>query len=535
MARLLLKARSCIARKTVVALLCGMALVHGCSGFRPAKFADSPVVTSISDNAPIPVPATRQFSEIAYYNDTYLRRPIVGALDVERTPSALDVNATDEVPRSSWFSPVPVDEIRESYDADGGPWPPYIVEAGPTLSQRGGIRIRDARGYRYELHRDPKKLVATTTAVKAIASRIVRALGYRTPDVWIVELTKKNLIVGPKDKSLAGEVERFLASGPAPGASGAYRVSATRWPRGVDVGNTEAFGTRSDDANDRIAHEDRRTLRALRLVAAWLALDRLSPENTKDVYEGDPDEGHLMHYVVGLEYSLGATHLQGIKMRRFPAGHVRGNVFYNFITLGLSPPRDSRPIRSLGDLGHDADPGRLPATYEPSVRMGPDDAYWIAKRIADLPAGVIDWAVQGGQLESTTVARQVTGALLARRSAVVHWAFERVTPLEPESLGLMRAELVLQDKAIASGDAQESEIRYSVRFLDLSGSTLVEEAHLHPHGSLVTIPLLSALLAAHGYFVVEVTAIRHDTAAPRTFEAHLVPATDAWRVAGIVH
>src|SRR5262249_38994844 len=78
--------------------------VCGCS-YRPARFVDRPPVTEVKDDAPVPVPRRWSTIEPLVMAELYVWRPLGSALDTERYPDARDVNAMDEVPRSSWFSP----------------------------------------------------------------------------------------------------------------------------------------------------------------------------------------------------------------------------------------------------------------------------------------------------------------------------------------------------------------------------------------------------------------------------------------------
>ena len=44
-------------------------------------------------------------------------------------------------------------------------------------------------------------------------------------------------------------------------------------------------------------------------MASWLQLEGLGPAKTLDRYVGAPKEGHLVHYVVGLDDALGAGYV----------------------------------------------------------------------------------------------------------------------------------------------------------------------------------------------------------------------------------
>ena len=54
---------------------------------------------------------------------------------------------------------------------------------------------------------------------------------------------------------------------------GSMRATASRYVDGEPVGPFRYYGTRTDDPNDVIDHEQRRELRGLRLFAAWLNHD----------------------------------------------------------------------------------------------------------------------------------------------------------------------------------------------------------------------------------------------------------------------
>ena len=80
---------------------------------------------------------------------------------------------------------------------------------------------------------------------------------------------------------------------------------------------------RGDDPNDLIDHEDRRAFRALKVVASWLELDGLGPAKTLDRYVGAPKEGHVVHYVVGLDDALGAGRV--VRVTDLPPGEAQAH------------------------------------------------------------------------------------------------------------------------------------------------------------------------------------------------------------------
>lgn len=76
---------------------------------RPARFVDRPAVLDVSDEGPIPVPTRLDPLKEVTLSDAFVKRPMVEALETKRPPEAGDVNALNEVPRSSWLSHDPAE------------------------------------------------------------------------------------------------------------------------------------------------------------------------------------------------------------------------------------------------------------------------------------------------------------------------------------------------------------------------------------------------------------------------------------------
>ncbi|MFO0571321.1 MAG: hypothetical protein U0263_37175 [Polyangiaceae bacterium] len=484
-----------------LALLLGSAACH----YTPARFRARSAVQNADDERPIPVPRRSPFVEAFYLSDVYLRRPVVDALDAERFPYARDVNALDEVPRSSWFSPVPLepDAFLARYAADGPPRPPVRIEGSGRFR-----RLFDARGLGYRIIEDHPTLPAVDTAASVIASRLVRALGYRTPETWLVE---------PRSLGLRANTDRW---------------TLVRWPLGAALGPTDMTYRRDDDPNDRVAHRDRRTLRALGVLGAWLDLRELGPSRLVDVYVGRPGRGHVEHLLVGLEDALGAAALAPSHAHAKTQGAVGGNTLENLLTLGLGEANPRAPSRERSLV---AFPASLPARYElghpyePVDRLLPSDGYWIAKRMCAIPSALIERAVADAKLPAP-IQSHVVHALEARRRTLAGYQLSLVTPLEVESVVGRR--LVLSDGAIACRLVNEAESRYEIAFLDDSGRTLAPSVHARPLlGELeLVVPELEA-----GYLVVRVRVERPGQAPARWFEAHFTSRSGALTLVGVRH
>jgi len=474
--------------------------------YRPARYADRPAVTEVADDQPIAMPRRTPFIEAFYLSDVYLRRPIVDALDAERFPNARDVNALDEVPRSSWYDPPPLERgaFAASSSRPGGPEPPIVLRRGSRL-------ISDRRGESYQLESDDGP-PATSTAAELIASRLVRALGYRTPSVTWVD---------PEELGLEAELDPTR------------RWIARRWPLGVDLGPTDMTLPRSDDPNDRVSHRDRRTLRALGLVAAWLDLREIGPHHLRDVYVGRPGRGHVQHFLVGLGDALGSPRTRRSHRRPTAVGVVRGSPIENLVTLGLARPPangdgDEPTLRVFSPTG--AGSHALSDPWEPVDRLLPADGYWIAKRMARIGRGILEDAVRAARFGDPALDAHVLRALMTRRRELVeHW-FSEVTPCELERL--LGRDLVLSDEAVRAGIDTTGSSHYEVTVLDDSGAEVTPTQDVRSRDAEVVVKLPEL---ERDYLVVRVTKIGRAGAAPRPFELHLVQERGAPRVVGARH
>jgi hypothetical protein len=498
------------ARRGAVVLV-GLALTT--CAYRPIRFADQPPAARVADDLPIALPRKRAFLAELYAADVFVRREVVKALDPRRYPAAGDVNALDEVPESTWYrTTLNAFNPLQGYERDGPPVPPWTRRAEPAASETPGAEVvTDARGLAYELVADDAGRERMRTAAAVMASRLVHALGYRTPEVHLV-------------RSPAGK-----------------RLAATRWPPGVDLGPT-TIQSRSDDPNDAIAHVDRRTLRALALVAAWLDLKQLPPRMLRDLYVGKPGRGHVEHVVVGLDGALGVARYHDALGWAQDADRQDSNFFLKLFSMGLSPkPPGLPPVTPWPSVGLIAptlavDQYDVAPPFEPFDRLQPADAYWAAKRIAALPHFTLALAIMAGQLDPPAQ-NWLLQVLHLRRGQVIAWGYDRTTPLEVVTLraGSAGADaLLLADLAIVSRVMAASRSRYLVRYLDSEAHPLAPETTVRPDGAHVVVPLPAAL-GERDYVVVQVQGYRDDQPLPRPFEAHLRPRTGRFRLAGVRH
>ncbi len=484
--------------------------VSACEG-RPARFADRAPVTDAADRAPVPVPARTDSPPARDLFDAQLRRKIVGALDPERIPDALDVNALDEVPRSTFWDPASAGAERAQ------PALPLSALAGPTVTGLPGLSVVDARGVRWELRLDETGEQAHRVASAVVSARALRALGYTTPDVVALSLAPGDLVGAPADPRWA------MARGP-------LRVSATRWPLGIDLGPTPLSGRRADDPNDRVPHRDRRTLRALREVFAWLAVGRLDARALRDVYVGAPGRGHVEHVILGFGGALGAG--AASPSAEAGLGRTYRSVFVEIGTLGLLPPPAPPPLPAIGAIGETVSGSDYEPTppWEPLERTSPADAFWIARRMLALSAERIAAIVADAGIDEEDARARLARLLVARRDEVVRRAFAGVTPLVDPRVESGRV-LVLRDVAVASGLGEGRPARYRVEVVDDDGwpVTFPQNLEAMRETLLVELPALRGDRA-----VVRIRAHRGLLTA-RPVEVHLAVGAGGVRVVGLRH
>jgi hypothetical protein len=526
------------AQKVVgVVLWLGLGLFSAGCVDRPVRFADRPPVLLARDDGPSPVPSIVGVPEAVYLSEVYLHRPLREALDLSPYPECRDVNALDDVVRSSWYQPHPMDlgTLSRGPESDGPPRSPFTVLGSGTVAVKSGLAIVDARGFRYELGIDPPDRREMRTAAVAIAARLVWTFGLLTPPTFVVKVKDRDFWKGRGD---APDPSAFLGSGPPKDPAGYYRVSAVRFPTGPYLGETPESGVRGDDPNDVIPHTERRTLRALQVLAAWIKLSDFSPAKTLDVYEGEAGRGHVVHYLAQLDDALGASDVA--RRSDPPPAEGGGPPGVRLVTLGLwpnpSPPPTQTRIVSLGEIGDEVDARgyRSGLPYEPTDRLLPGDGYWAAKRIAAIPSAAVALAIDAGWLTDVRAERRLYDVLEERRTAVIRAWYRQVTPIEV--VAATRTTLVLRDEGIARNVGSVGESSYRIELLDEDGRRIAPRIVTTPRGDrfVLTLPP-AALETAKSYLVVRVLGKRKKTFLPRPCDVHVKMGEQGLVVLGIRH
>lgn len=507
-------------------MLCVLSCASGAGcRYRPARFADRSPVMAVSDDAPIPVPRSTTYDERAHMSDIYLRRPIFDVFEARDFPTGGDVSSTDEVPRSTWYVG---DAGAERADDSGAPQPPFVPLDEDSSTVEGALVVRDGRGLRYELLADPPGHLGLRTGADVVSGRLLEALGYHTTHSRIVELPVRDVISGTHDSPAAHRLRAWLSSSATP-ASEFVRVSAWRWPPGIDVGMTPDFGRRSDDPNDVVDHQDRRTLRALETFGEWLGWSAFGVRSLRDVYVGRPGEGHLVHHVVGMARSLGTEDVT----TEGPDDH--SSFWMSLVTLGLAPrarqAAHATSFPSLGYLPADFTAGTygVSPAYSPFVRATPADRYWAAKRLLSLEAEVMTSAIDAARLPADAAA-YLHATLSKRRRLLLRDGMDGVTPTDVSATS--GESVWLRDRAIEAGLEDAAHTGYEVAFLDDAGRTRAPPSRTAAIGAVTAISVPAFL---EGLVVLRVRSVRRGFEARRACDVHVSMDRGQARVIGVRH
>lgn len=178
-----------------------------------------------------------------------------------------------------------------------------------------GFVIEDAQKNRYVLKFDPPRYPELCSAADVIGSKIFYALGYNTPENYIVYFRREQLEISdgvmyrhPSGKKIPLSehvVDELLQTQPKR-ADGTYRALASRWLDGKVVGPFDYRGARGDDPNDTLPHQHRRVLRGLAIYAAWLNHHDTTQINTMDTLVTEHGYQYIKHYLIDFGSTLGS-------------------------------------------------------------------------------------------------------------------------------------------------------------------------------------------------------------------------------------
>lgn len=429
--------------------------------------------------------------------------PLSRTLSIEITGEAVNANSLDEVPDSAWFTNRPrAHEVDAEADAEApGACGPDDMLPAPDRVHDGAWRIDHGKdngstlGFRiqvpekgiYMLKADDEGKPERASAASVIGAAMFHALGYYTSCEQIVVLRKAQLRLTPGLKVVANSgvshpfddaaLDRVLAS-TTQLPDHRVRMQASKWLPGFTLGPFRYTGTRDDDPGDVIDHTDRRELRGMRLLAAWLDHWDAREQNSMDVWlAADPSDkrsspGHVVHYVLDTSDTLGGEVSVDEMSRRLGYTYDLdfAEIGRSLITLGAEerPWDHAREMPGREKFGYYRAEDFDPAAWKPAypnpafLRMTERDAAWMARLIARFSRDDIRRFVALGRWQDPGDADYLAGILIERQRRILVRYLGKLSPLgEVRAAGPDR--ICATDFARLREIAAPASFRYTIR------------------------------------------------------------------------
>ncbi len=459
--------------------------------------------------------------------DQTLLRPLVELFALRLESEAVNVNSLDEVPNSSWFTnriglfamsteQVMLGSCSAWLDPTRGPW---MITRAKTQGQNPGFFVKMPDGGTYLLKFDGSFRPTRATCADVIGSKFYHAVGYNTPCNQIVYFQKDILKIAPRAMTIGDDGKKrplqerdieLVLSKAYRRKNGQIRAVASRFLDGEPLGPFGYAGLRKDDPNDVVAHEDRRELRANRLLAAWLNHFDSRGANSLDMLVEEKRRRYVKHYMIDFGDCFGGSG-EDLRLNRL-VGHSHyfdlEHISMDFLSLGLIPrPWERELIEDDAEIfGFYKWENFVPSAWKgiypnPAFdRMSYRDALWMVRIIVRFTDDQIRAAVKTGRLENPRHEKHLVEALIRRRDRIAHEYLRKYVPLDAFRLvrrvpAQLEQSLCFEDLAVKYAEVDPEHVVYKVRFM--AGETLEKELGWlqfqpdlnHPHRSCILLPV----------------------------------------------
>ncbi|HVJ92396.1 MAG TPA: hypothetical protein VM580_21495 [Labilithrix sp.] len=494
------------------------------------------------------------FSPLAWdAADNTLFRPLAKVFAVDPPREARNVNAFDEVPDSAWFTnrigvrkPSLEELVRgackpeDILDPDSATPGEYVIDQGKPNGASPGFRVKIGGKKKYMFKTDFIKEPERPSAAAVIGTALYHAVGFNTSceqvvyvDPKVFEL-KPGLVVTANDGVTRPFDQRALDKviSEAGKRGEKRRFQASAWLGGYLLGPFKYEGTRSDDPNDVIPHEDRRDLRGGRLLAAWLhhfdAREQNSMDSWMAVDKANPESspGWVKHYYLDTSDCLGSLwEWDGIS-RRMGESYLFdfADIGTDFITFGaIERPWERKkfaPKMEMFGYFHweEFDPERWRNEYpNPAFsRATEHDNAWMARILSRFDRADIAAIVKLGKFTNPEADEFLTEVLEQRLRKIASRYLTRLSPIADVRVDA-DGRLCATDLARRRAVRPEAEFRYDATVRSDRGVSSVR-VDVAPDGGLcVTLPHVAADRASPAY----VTVTLRNRVAKGPLEVHL--------------
>jgi len=460
------------------------------------------VITHDNDDFDISEPAYDNsgdyiWSDGTYFMSIYQVRKLFDFNWILRKTSILskeeaeNVNKWDEVPNSTWFTnrhglkPMSQEALARGpgsgSPADGS----WTVIKGKTLGINPGFVVKDSQGKLLFIKFDPSENPGMGTNADIIASRFLHAAGYHVPAYYMIQIDPDLLQLHPeatipgkykvKRKMTKEDIDEILAKAPRD-KQGRIFGNASVGLEGIPKGPFNFMGIRKDDPNDTVLHENRRELRGLRVIMAWLNNHDSRRGNSLDMYVEENGKRFLKHYLMDFSGSLGSGN-------NIPKEKQQGHEYFfdpGIVSLSLGSmgvwikPWEVKEPKLFPEIGlfdwETFHPEKWRGSYpNPAFeKMTLRDAFWGAKIVTAFTDEDIQTIVNEGYFPTPGAKEYLIQTLIHRRDMIGNFWFdtEKMNPLDNftfESNFKGGLTLFFKDLAIERGYADPQLTRYRYR------------------------------------------------------------------------
>jgi hypothetical protein len=222
--------------------------------------------------------------------------------------------------------------------------------------------------------------------------------------------------------------------------SGTYRVIASLAMPGKVIGRIRFHGTRPDDPNDLVPHENRRELRGYGVFSAWFNHVDAKSINSIDVLLNENGRSFIRHYLLDFGSTLGSAGIgprdywEGFEHMVEPPGQIAKGIaglgfyilpwrktdFFESPTVGRIP---------LDNKRWDPEGWRSRVPNPAFIRARVDDKFWAARKAMAITNEMVRAAVAEGKFNDPRSEEFLVQAIIERRDAIGRRYLPAINPI----------------------------------------------------------------------------------------------------------
>ena len=451
---------SMVARsRSVVCAVCALVLSFGwlsssittavrAAGARstPTFYDDDPLMRAVDTQDASKV----QPREISLMLDATLN--LFGRPGLKEVGRAEDVNTIGEVPDSNWFTnragsrPISPDDMLRGPSEDTGPAPGKWTVSRKANGVSPGFTITDERNRQYFVKFDPPGYPELATGAEAVVTRFFYALGYYVPQAIVGTLRRENLLIskdatvrlpnGGRRAMRMSDIDEQLRRAER-NPDGSYRVILAEGLPGKILEAFKYEGTRPDDPNDVVPHENRRELRGLRVFSAWLNHTDAKAINSLDTLIVENGRSVVRHHLIDFNAALGSAGIGPAERRdgyeylaeygpSFKALPAFGFYIRPWMTIHYPTYRGIGRFESERFVPEEWRPREPNPAY---VRSRADDTFWAARKLMAISDDLIRAGVKAGHYSDPRAEEFLVKTLIERRDKIGRAWLTAINPI----------------------------------------------------------------------------------------------------------